>query len=95
MIGHAQFHSALFFLLESEPVPENTRSLLLKPGSWLYRKAMKDVPPGAMTKWVTLTSCEVPYSQVHLSHTRKDMPSTKTLPGVASWCRVVPCSGLV
>lgn len=56
MLAHAQFHLTPSFLLETEPVSENTRSMLLNPGSCPHRKVKKDVPIAAMTKRVTLTS---------------------------------------
>lgn len=97
MLEHAQLHLTPSFLLETEPVSENTRSMLLNPGSCPHRKVKKDVPIAAMTKRVTLTSWQVQYFQAHLTPTHKAMPFTKTLlrGKVASWCQVVPCSGLV
>lgn len=56
MLAHAQFHLTPSFFLETEPVSENTRSMLLNPGSCLHRKVKKDVPIAATTKRVTLTS---------------------------------------
>lgn len=70
MLSFIELHP---LFLEGEPASENARPLLLMPGSWLHRKAMKDIVLAART----LRSCAIQHFQVHLSPRHKAMPSTK------------------
>lgn len=73
--GQTQFSSAQPFSLRREPVPGEHAFFAASPHpqSYLNRQTMWDVPPDAMMEWVTLTNCEVQYSQVYLLHKPKAM----------------------